>query len=52
MHVLLIFFPTLGAYALFGVLVFRVGPILAALYTPVWLIFRAAIRAAPRDEVA
>jgi predicted PurR-regulated permease PerM len=50
MHELLIFFSTLGGIALFGVLGFLVGPILAALFTTVWDLFRTAFRAAPPAE--
>ena len=39
MHELLIFFGTLGGIALFGILGFIIGPIIAALFVTVWEIY-------------
>lgn len=44
MHELLIFFGTLGGIAMFGVIGFIIGPILAALFVTVWEIYGVAFQ--------
>jgi len=44
LHALFIFFSTLGGLALFGVMGFVIGPILAALFVTVWEIFGIAFK--------
>jgi len=42
MHELLIFFSTLGGIAMFGIVGFIIGPIIAALFATVWEIYGAS----------
>lgn len=44
MHDLMIFFGTLGGIALFGVIGFLIGPIIAALFVTIWDIYGEAFR--------
>lgn len=44
MHDLMIFFGTLGGIALFGVIGFVIGPIIAALFVTIWDIYGEAFR--------
>jgi len=44
MHDLMIFFATLGGIALFGVIGFILGPIVAALFVTIWEIYGEAFR--------
>jgi len=44
MHDLMIFLGTLGGIALFGIIGFVLGPIIAALFVTIWDIYGEAFR--------